>query len=367
MTRQISFFDIFRSIAPLQIKLFKMIDHILGGLTAFLLLPLSKKQLPSEFKRILIIRPGGVGDAVFLLPILKVLKNKDIIIDILCEKRNAEVFTSQSHLLNTVYLYEKQLPMVLKKSYDVIIDTEQWHYLSAIVSFFLKAEYRIGFATRPLRAKLFNKQVTYGENDYELDNFKKLFEELLPLQNPINNINGCFDIPVNIKIWASKQIPQRAVSVFLGSSITIRRFTVTQLSIIIRDLLAQNYHPVLLGGKDVIEVSQQIVRKIKDQRILNFVGKISLIQSAALIQRGQHFIGPDSGLTHLACAVGSPVIAVFGPGNLQKWGPKGNGHQIVTENVSCSPCTRFGYTLPICKGSYHCMKDIKFEKILKVV
>ena len=80
------------------------------------------------------------------------------------------------------------------------------------------------------------------------------------------------------------------------------------------------------------------------------------MQSATLIQQSSLFIGPDSGLMHLACAVDVPVIAIFGPGNLAKWGPKGEKHKVITENVPCAPCTRFGYTVPTCKGSYHCMK-----------
>ena len=362
MTRKISLQDILNSSALFRLKQFKIFDYLIGGLVAFLLPSLQNKKLSLEAKRILIIRPGGLGDAVFLLPILKVLKIKGFIVDILCEGRNSEIFTSQNNLLNKVYLYEEQLLDVFHKSYDVVIDTEQWHYLSAIVSYFLKAEYRIGFATRPLRAKLFNKQVVYGENDYELDNFKKLFEDLLVSDNEINNINGCFDIPVDLKQWASKQIPQKAASVFLGSSITIRRLNEDQLLMIIRDLLANNYYPVLLGGKDVVGNSQQVLKNFKDQRVFNFVGKISLIQSAALIQRSCKFIGPDSGLMHLACAVGIPVVAVFGPGNLQKWGPKGNADRIITENASCSPCTIFGYTLPTCHGSYHCMKKLQIDK-----
>jgi len=363
MTRKISFLDILRSLAPLRIKLFKILDHSLAGLIACFLFPVPNQELPLENKRILIIRPGGAGDAVFLLPILKVLHHQGFVIDILCEQRNVDIFASQSHLLDKVYIYEKQLPEVFKRSYDVVVDTEQWHYLSAIVSYFIRTECRIGFATRPLRAKLFNIQVPYQENGYELDNFKRLFEGLLGLQIPVNDINDCFDVPGSIKTWALEQIPDRGVGVFLGASIALRRFSVPQLLVVIRDLLANDYCPVLLGGKDVVKVSHQVIKEIKDPKVLDFVGKASLMQSAAIIQRSCRFIGPDSGLMHLACAVGTPVIAVFGPGNLAKWGPKGNGHKIITENVTCSPCTMFGYTLPICGGSYHCMKNIKIDKV----
>jgi len=364
MKSQISFLDIFRSIGSFRIKFLKTFDYTLGGLTAFLLPPLPNKDLPHKFKKILVIRPGGAGDAVFLLPILKILGNQGFVVDVLCEKRNAEIFTSQSHLLNEIYLYEKEIFEVLRKSYDIVVDTEQWHYLSAIVGYFIKSEYKIGFVTRPLRAKLFHKRVQYNENGYELDDFKRLFEGILPAEIRVVDINNCFDVPFDKNAWASEQMPDRSVSVFLGASVSMRRLTLEQLLIVIHELLDKNYIPVLLGGKDVVVMSRQVIKNIKDQRVKDFVGKTSLLESAALIQRSGKFIGTDSGLMHLACAVGTPVIAFFGPSNKNKWGPKGSEHKIITENVSCSPCARFGYTLPTCWGSYHCMKKLKLEKIL---
>jgi len=102
---------------------------------------------------------------------------------------------------------------------------------------------------------------------------------------------------------------------------------------------------------------------LNDNRILNYVGKIPLEKSAALIKQSKLFIGPDSGLMHLACAVGTPVIAIFGPGNLQKWRPLGERHAIITENMECSPCTQFGYTVPTCKKSFQCMRNLNLDKI----
>ncbi len=354
--------DIFLSHGRWSLKLLKILDYSIGSAVAFIL----SSQKPSscstkKISKILIIRPGGIGDAVFLLPILKGLRDKGVLVDILCEKRNAEVFSSQGY---SVYLYNrpKSLGQTLRNVYDVVIDTEQWHYLSAIVSYFVKAEYKIGFGTRPLRAKLFNKQVMYGAKEYELENFLRLFEEFLPaLGQEIKNINNCFDVSMSAKERALQQIPANIVVVFLGGSIALRRFSKQQLLDIIRGLLLENIHPVLLGGNDVLLMASWLVKEINDQRILNYVGKTSLIESAAFIHRSQRFIGPDSGLMHLACAVGTPVKVVFGPGHLEKWQPKGDQHKIITERVSCSPCTRFGYTIPSCQGTYHCVKNIRIE------
>ena len=343
---KITFFDIFRSQGSWILKGLKFKDYFWGTLVAFIL-PKQKIEdsFPQPIRKILIIRPGGIGDAVFLLLILKNLKAKGIFIDILCESRNAEVFSSQGY---SVFFYNQlgSLGRVLKNSYDVVIDTEQWHYSSAIMSYFSKTNYRIGFATRPLRAKLFNKQVAYGDNDYELDNFLRLFEGLIPSENEIKDINNSFDISQNLKAWASGEILKESVTIFLGSSIALRRFSKDRILDVIKGLLVKGLCPVLLGGKDVVGMANQILEEDRSKKILSFVGKVSLAESAALIQRSQEFIGPDSGLMHLACAVGTPVVAVFGPGNLKKWQPKGERHKVIIENGSRLYVTRFGYTIP---------------------
>ena len=124
-----------------------------------------------------------MGDAIFLLPILKALREEDPqrIISVLCETRNAEIFLSQPHLVNNTYLYSSwsDLQTILKSSYDVLVDTEQWHYLSALAGYVIKCPWTIGFATRPLRKKLFHTAIFYDPLAYELKNFANLFIDLL--------------------------------------------------------------------------------------------------------------------------------------------------------------------------------------------
>jgi len=361
MTKKISFLDIFYSIASFRIKLLKIFDYLAGGAIAFVLPSLAREECPKRINNILIIRPGGIGDAIFLLPILKALSNQGLIVDILCEKRNAEVFTSQAHLLNRIFLYDQDPFAIFAHSYDLVIDTEQWHYLSALTGYFIQSSYKVGFATRVNRAKLFSRAVEYDLQSYELDNFLRLFSEVL-IPAEIYGLDGSFYIDVIDQAWAKGQIHDKCIAVFLGASIVLRRLNEEQMMAIVHGYLEKDYSIILLGGKDVRFFADVIAAKINSSKVLNYVGKLSLKQSGALIQQSSLFIGPDSGLMHLACALDVPVVGIFGPGNLAKWGPKGKKHKVITENAICSPCTRFGYTLPTCKGSYHCMKNIKIDK-----
>ena len=371
----VGFKKILLSSGSWKIKTIKWIDYFIGSFIACL----TKDRKPigdltiGQLQRILIIRPGGIGDAVFLIPLLRAIKKKipSTTVDILCEQRNHQIFLSQTDTHDNLYLYDglKSFRAVIRNEYDLVMDTEQWHYLSALTAYFLTRHRgeSIGFATRKLRSKLFGQRIAYEINTYEMDNFNRLFQPLLLDQNPINNINNCFQIKKDLLEWAAKTIPPTSVAVFVGASIPERRLTSSQSQELIRSILKKNFSVVLLGGRDVQDTGRRLEKEIGDSRLFNFVGKISLEQSAALIKTSKIFIGPDSGLMHLACAVGTPTIGIFGPGNLKKWAPQGDRHTIITENVECSPCTQFGYTIPTCNGSYHCMRNISIAKLISAL
>lgn len=371
-SNSVSFSDIIFSLGSWRIKVIKLLDFTLGGcLAAVLRGKRSASEPPSQPRSMLVIRPGGIGDAVFLLPLLKKIQETrpGLVVDILCEKRNVQVFRSQMHLCRTVFCYD--IPTDLRGlrragRYDIIVDTEQWHYLSAATAYFLRGQYTTGFATRPLREKFFDRPIAYKANAYELENFKALFAFLLGDCQDFQDIRLSYSVRPSLLSWAEEKVSSdKTAALFIGASITPRRLTKGQCVESIRSLFSKGYSVVLLGGGDVVGAGREVEEEIKDPRLLNFVGQASLEETAALIQRARVFIGPDSGIMHLACAVGTPVIAIFGPGNLPKWGPKGERDRVVTLNVACSPCTRFGYTVPTCHGTYKCMREIQSGDIIK--
>jgi ADP-heptose:LPS heptosyltransferase len=61
---------------------------------------------------------------------------------------------------------------------------------------------------------------------------------------------------------------------------------------------------------------------------------------AALLRAVDVYLGNDSGVTHLAAALGTPTVALFGPSSAAEWGPRGASVSVITHNVECSPCLR---------------------------
>ncbi len=352
-------------------KTIKAIDLLIGSFCAKCAKGFPSKTVidSASIKSILIIRPGGIGDAIFLLPFLHALRDErpDIMVNILCESRNAPIFKSQEGVSSQIFQYDKPFSFlkVFRSKYDLIIDTEQWHYLSALTAYALKPRYSVGFSTRPLRTKLFNCPAAYDENSYELENFRNLFSVLLSNNDAIKTISNSFKIKPDLKLWSKTVVPANSVTIFLGSSIALRRLSETQILDIVRHYISGGQYVILVGGNDVKDIAERVARDLSNQNVQNLVGKISLEQTAAVIASSKLFIGPDSGILHLACAVGTPVVGIFGPGNLSKWKPQGVQDRIITLHFPCSPCTHFGYTIPrVCSGEHPCMKNIDFKNAL---
>jgi ADP-heptose:LPS heptosyltransferase len=133
------------------------------------------RRLPGPPRRALFIRPGGIGDAVLLLPTLQEFKQAfpDCALDILAEQRNAGAFTLIPGL-REIFTFDcpTGLAAVLKCRYDVVIDTEQWHRLSAVICRLIRSEMKIGFAT--MSGLACSPSVSYDLDRYEVKSFDRL-------------------------------------------------------------------------------------------------------------------------------------------------------------------------------------------------
>jgi heptosyltransferase I len=94
---------------------------------------------------------------------------------------------------------------------------------------------------------------------------------------------------------------------------------------------------------------------------INLGGRTSLSELAYLYKKARYVITTDSGPMHLAAAVGTPVIALFGPTDPARTGPYGEGHTIIQSELPCSPCF-----LKKCRTK-KCMKEILPEQVFAVV
>lgn len=306
------------------------------------------------------VRPGGLGDAVLLIPaVQKIRKIYPVAcIDILAEKRNAEVF-NLIDLVDNIYCYDNPkdfIKVVKYKNYDVVFDTEQWHVTSSTLSRFL-GKLTIGFDTNA-REKNLNIKVKYSHNDYEVESFLNLVKAYCDYTNI--NFDRTWSYPF-LNITITDQLYD--ICIFTGATIQYRKWLVEKYRNLIKLLSNKGYRLVLIGGDKDIEFNRKISHGLD---IKDITGKTDLKETAKVIVASKLLFSTDSGILHLGAAVGVKTVSLFGPGIKKKWAPVGKNHFAINKNYPCSPCTIFGYT-PKCRINAQCIKSITVEKVFKSI
>jgi lipopolysaccharide heptosyltransferase II len=124
-------------------------------------------------------------------------------------------------------------------------------------------------------------------------------------------------------------------------------------------LLVMGMNVIFTGGpKDVDDIAE-ICNGMTGHGI-NLAGRTSLKVLAALYQRANLVITIDSGPMHLAAAMGSPVLALFGPTAPWRTGPFGSEHTVLRVEMACSPCLKRQ-----CKYHHECMEQLTVDQVVE--
>jgi lipopolysaccharide heptosyltransferase II len=351
-----------------KIRFLKNLDSLLGRFLCTVL-PRAGKSQSGPIEKILLIRPGGIGDAVLLVPAIKRFRHKypAAQIDILAEKRNAGLFELVPEV-GQVFHYDSLsgLLAVLWSRYDVVIDTEQWHRLSAVVARSIRARLRVGFGTNE-RQRMFNPSIDYSHDDYESESFAHLLSPLgvdisTPSDPPFLHCPDSEQQKVDALLSPLEGKP--FVVIFPGASISERQWGSDKFSVLAGQIAAAGLGVVVVGGAQDKVVGDVIVKNIETG--INLVGQCNLAGSAGIIARSQLLVSGDSGILHVGVGVGRPTVSLFGPGIAAKWAPRGEQHRVINKHRHCSPCTRFGST-PQCPYAVECMKQIFVNEVFEAV
>lgn len=350
----------------LKVRLLKELDRYLGNAAVFL----SRKPVPVAGhapRNILFIRPGGIGDAVLLLRALRLVKEKypACTITVLAERRNAAIF-SFCGAVTRILLYDRisDLRAAVRGGFDVVIDTEQWHRLSAVVARLTGASLLIGFATNN-RKKLFTHAIEYSHDIYEGESFLTLLKPLgiVPPDEPEVSLEIPPQAAANVEKKLAVLAGKSYIVLFPGASIPERRWGTRKFQELARRIHDLGFPVVVVGGRDDEAVGDEIV---SGGAGINFAGKTSLAETAALLEHSLLLVTGDSGLLHIAAELKVPTVSLFGPGIEKKWAPRDARHLVLNKQLDCSPCTRFGYT-PKCLIGARCLALITVADVEKAI
>jgi len=117
---------------------------------------------------------------------------------------------------------------------------------------------------------------------------------------------------------------------------------------------------VLVGSKPDRAVADKVLSHTKSSPV-SLVGKTDIPALSAVLSRLDLYITNDTGPMHLAAAVGTSVIAIFGPTSPEETGPLGENHRVAYHKADCAPCWK-----RICPIDHRCMKSISVDEVLSV-
>ena len=146
-------------------------------------------------------------------------------------------------------------------------------------------------------------------------------------------------------------------------NLATKRWPAERFASIAERLVAELGAQVLLtGGPGDTPLAEKVEAAISC-RVVNLVGRTGLGELGAILERCDLFLGNDTGAMHLAVAVGTPVVAIFGPTSPANYGPYGSGAGVALwRPVECSPCLRRGRANAQCPRP-RCIEAITVEEV----
>jgi lipopolysaccharide heptosyltransferase II len=356
--------------------------------------------MEAERNRILVIKLCCLGDIVHMTPALRGLRGKypraeitllisQWVVDLVkCIPfvddyilYDAPYSTSISRRIReTVALLSK----LRKEPYDVILIGHR-NRVFGILALLSGANTRVGFIGVPF----LTHQVPFEPTVHEVERYLDLVRSLgATVETPETELRPlCRDQESIDELMEKHGVAKgaRVVGIFPGGGqnpgtfMTIKRWYPDQYSQLINNLCREYGYAVLLVGNDSeAELNERIRKAVADScQVFNLAGQLTLRQFVALAARCCLFVGGDSGPTHIAAAVGTPTLSLFGPSNPRLVAPRGRLHRYLWRQVHCSPCytpvtvmarrNLDGNDFVCWTGTHACMKELMVNDVLQTI
>lgn len=296
--------------------------------------------------RILVIQLRHHGDILLITPVISVLKQNypQSEIDVLLYEETRDILLAnpeiaQIHGIDRRWKklgkrqqlrYESTLLRTLRqRNYDIVVNlADQWR--SAIITALTGASVRIGFDFPKRQNALWrwcHTNLVSTDDHGQKHTVEKNLSALAPLGLITNNINATMSYTPEDWQACQRLLPEEVQQNYIVIQPTSRWFfkcwREENMSQVANELSLAGKHIIFTSGPDVkeIEMIDKILSGCTSSHITSLAGKLTLRQLAALIDHAQLFIGVDSAPMHMAAALKTPLVALFGPSKLVFWHP----------------------------------------------
>lgn len=334
--------------------------------------------------RILAIGANWIGDAVMTIPALRELRRIFPDAHIALHTRSwAEGIFSNATFIDEIISFERTKPrfmsiidqsdFVRDIKFDLVVIFPN-SFGSALTSILARIPRRIGF-NKDLRGLLLTDPIAVPEWK---NRAHEVFYYLTLVAEVEKRLLGTTTVPAsppNISLEVSDERRAEARRILLETGAHPNRPTIAlgvgstnsrakrwpaerfaELNDKIQQSLGANV--ILVGSKDEIDISESVA-DLSKERPLILTGTTDLATSAAILAESDMLVSNDMGLAHLAPAVGTRTLVIFGPTNPVTTRPFADHAEIIREPVECSPCM-----LRDCPIDHRCMTRISADAVL---
>lgn len=318
-----------------------------------------------QYENILIIQTAFIGDVILSTPIIEKLHTRypQAKIDFLLRKGNEGLFENHP-FLNQIIIWDKKaekylnlLRTVLKirrNKYDLVINLQRFASTGLLCGL-SKGKEKIGFSENPL-SFLFHKKIKYGFqqnkiNRHEVERCHELIRSLTD------------DIPAAMKLYPNqkaydrvKTFKEKKYIVICPASVWFTKQYPAEKWVDLINSMHVKLDVYLLGGSDDEKLCQEISNQSRNHSVRNLAGKLSFLETAALMVNAEMCYVNDSGPMHIASAMNAPTTAIFlSTVPSFGFGPRSENAKVIetSEKLECRPCGVHGHqACP--KGHFKC-------------
>ena len=332
----------------------------------------------SDVRRLLFIKPSSLGDIVHAMPVLDLLRRHFAAARISwLVKREWAALVERIEGVDDVVTVGPGLggwlgavPGLRAARFDLAVDL-QGLFRSGAMAWLSGAVRRIGFANaREGSPWFYSHRVAIPMVDMHAVDRYLLVTDDLGIERRTAPVFRFKSRPADEE--AVETLLDRAgikggtrwIAMNVGARWPTKRWPVESFGELVTQIERGGLGPVVLfGGPGDREAAQGLSRAVERPPV-NLIGQTGLGLVPSLLRRAAVLITNDSGPMHIAAAVGTPVVALFGPTSPARTGPYGTIHRVLRAGVSCSPCFSRRCANP---NQLECLTAIAVSDVLNAV
>ena len=338
-----------------------------------------------QLNRILIARTDRIGDVLLSTPVIKALRHKypQAYISMMVAPYAKDIIEGNSYL-DEVIIYDKDgkhkswlrslkfASRLKKKKFDLAVilhPTNRVHLLAFLAGIPKRLGYnrKLGFLLNEKKEHKKQEGLMH-EAEYNLELLKDgplriKSSERIQLFMPIKPESEEWVDDLFEKFGISQS--DKLLGLNPGASCPSKLWPLERFAEVALKLTKQHNLKILVlaGPKDILLADKIALYQGLKGKVINFAGKTSISQLASILKRCALFISNDSGPVHIASALGTPVISIFGrnqPGlSPKRWGPLGKRDRYLHKEIGCIQCLAHN-----CQKEFACLKAISIEDVL---